>query len=106
MLGPLDVLLHKLHRLLELFIFLGEGLHPLDQLSSLFGGLSSTLQKHQDYEEEQSPTTKMNIANAVLSLICFITMDREDSSLLSSMVVSSSSTTTTLSPHLRRIQIA
>ena len=48
----------------------------------------------------------MNITDAVLTLICFITLARVDSSLVSSLVVSSSSTTTTSSPCLWRIQIA
>ena len=50
-LGPLDVLLHKFHRLFEFFILLDEGLHPLYQLASLLGSLSYPLQKRQDYEE-------------------------------------------------------
>ena len=57
MLGPLDVFLHKLHCLNELFIFLGEGLHPFDQLAPLFGSLSYALQKQQDYEELHSLIT-------------------------------------------------
>ena len=36
-LGPLDAFLHKVHRLLEFFIFLGEGCHPFDQLVALLG---------------------------------------------------------------------
>ena len=52
MLGPLDVLLHKFHRLFEFFILLGEGLHPLYQLAPLLDSLSYPLQKRQDYEEK------------------------------------------------------
>ena len=104
-LSPLDVSPHKVHRLLEFIILLGEGLHPLYQLAPLLGSLSYPLQKCQDYEE-QFPTSKMNITDAVLTLICFITLARADSSLFSSLVVSSSSMTTTLSLHLRRIQTA
>ena len=103
MLGPLDVSLHKVRRLLEFFILLGEGLHPLYQLTPLLGSPSYPLQKCQDYEE-QSPMSKRNIIDAVLTLICFITPARVDSSLFSSLVVSSSSTATTSSPRLRRIQ--
>ena len=36
----------------------------------------------------------MSITDVVLTLICFITLERADSSLLSSLVVSSSTTTT------------
>ena len=43
-LGPLDVLLHKLHCLFEFFILLGEGLHPLDQLVPLLDSPSYPLQ--------------------------------------------------------------
>ena len=49
-LGPLDVFLHELHRLLHLCVFIGEGLHPLDQLAPLFSNSSYPLQTHQDYE--------------------------------------------------------
>ena len=56
-LGPLDVLLHKLHHLFELFILLGVGLHPLEKLAALFGSPSYALQKQQDYEDLHSPTT-------------------------------------------------
>ena len=44
-LGPLDVLLHKVHRLLEFFILLGVGLHPLYQLAPLLGSPSYPLHK-------------------------------------------------------------
>ena len=98
--------LHKLHCLLQLYILLGEGLHPLDQMAPLFGSPSYALQKQQDYEELQSPMTNMNIDDTMLTLIYFIAIDRVDSNLLSSLVVSSSSTTTTLSPRLRLIQMA
>ena len=40
MLGPLDVFLHKVHRLLEFFILLGEGLHLLYQQAPLLDSAS------------------------------------------------------------------
>ena len=49
-LGPLDVFLHEFHLLLQLGVFFSDGLHPLDQLASLFGSPSYPLQTHQDYE--------------------------------------------------------
>ena len=48
----------------------------------------------------------MDIADAILTLICFMVVERVDSSLLTSLVVSYSSTTTTSSPRLWRIQMA
>ena len=51
MLGSLDVLLRKVHRLLELFILLGEGLHPHDQLAALLDSPSYPLQTHNDNDE-------------------------------------------------------
>ena len=95
---------HKVHRLLEFFIFLDEGLHPFDQLVALLGSPSYPLQAHNGYDELRSPTSKMRIPVAVRTSICFITPARADFSLLISLVVSSSSTTTTSSPRLRRIQ--
>ena len=44
--GPSGCFLHKVHRLLEFFIFLGEWLHPLDQLVALLGSPSYPLQVH------------------------------------------------------------
>ena len=45
MLGPLDVLLYKFHRLFEFIILLDEGLHPLYQLAPLLGSPSYPLHK-------------------------------------------------------------
>ena len=106
MLGPLDVLLHKVHHLLKFFILLGERLYPFDQLVALLGNLSYPLQAHNGYDELRSRTSKMSIPVVVLTSICFITPARADFSLLISLVVSSSSTTTTSSPRLRRILTA
>ena len=103
-LGLLDVSLHEVHRRLEFFVLLGEGLHPLYQLVPLLGSPSYPLQMHNDNEELRSPTSKTSSPDVVLTSICFITPARADFSLLISLVVSSSSTTTTSSPHLRRIQ--
>ena len=104
-LGPLDIFLHKLHRLLQFFILLGEGLHPLDQLLTLYDSSRYALQKHQDYKEPHSPTPKTDIIDAILTSICFMAMERVDHSLFTYLVVSSSSTTTTSSPHLRKLQM-
>ena len=51
-------------------------------------------------------TSKMDITEAILTLIYFMAMERVDFSLLTSLVVSSSSTTTTSSPRLWRIRMA
>ena len=47
-LGPLDVSLHEVHCLLEFFILLGKGHHPLYQLAVLLGNPSYLLQMHND----------------------------------------------------------
>ena len=49
---------------------------------------------------------KMDIADAILTSICFIAVERVDRSLFTSLEVSSASMTTTSSPRLRRIQMA
>ena len=41
--GPLDVSLQDVHRLFEFFVLLGEGLHPLYQLTALLGSPSYLL---------------------------------------------------------------
>ena len=105
-LGILDVSLHEVHRRLEFFVLLGEGLHPLYQLVPLLGSPSYPLQMHNDNDELQSTTSKTSTHDAILTSICFITPPRADFSLLISLVVSSSSTTTTSSPRLQRIQMA
>ena len=51
MLGSLDVSLHKVHRLLEFFILLDEGIHPLYQLVMLLSSPSYPLQMHNDNDE-------------------------------------------------------
>ena len=99
-LGLLDVSLREVHHRLEFFILLSEGLHPLYQLVPLLGSPCYSLQMHNDNDELQSAMSKTSTPDAVLTLICFITLPRADFSLLISLVVSSSSTTTTLSPRL------
>ena len=73
-LGLLDVSLHEVHHHLEFFILLGEGLHPLYQLVSLLGSLSYSLQMHNDNDEFQSTTSKTSTPDAILTSICFITL--------------------------------
>ena len=51
MVGPLDVSLHEVHCLLEFFVLLREGLHPLYQLVPLLGSPSYPLQMHNDNDE-------------------------------------------------------
>ena len=103
-LGLLDTSLRKVHRRLEFFVLLGEGLHPLYQLVPLLDSPSYPQQSHNDNDELRSPTPKVSTPCAALTSICFITLARADFSLLISLVVSSSSTITTSSRRLRRIQ--
>ena len=102
-LGSLDVSLREVHRRLEFFVLLSEGLHPLYPMVPLLGSPSYSLQMHNDNDELRSPTSKASTPDAVLTSICFITPPRVDFSLLISLVVSSSITTTS-SPRLWRIQ--
>ena len=94
------------HRLLEFFVLLGEGLHPLYQLAALLGSPSYLLQMHNDNVEIQFLMSKRSIPDAILTLISFVTLARVVSSLLNSLVVSSSSTITMSLLRFRSIQTA
>ena len=92
------------HRLLEFFVLLGEGLHPLNQLVTVLGSLSDPLEMHNDNDKRKKTMTTKNFWDSVSTSICFTTPSRADFSLFISLGVSSSSTTTTSSPCLRRIR--
>jgi len=70
--GPLGVSLREVHHLLEFWVLLSEGLHPLYQLAPVLSSLSYPLKIHNDNDGIQSPTSKMNTQDSVLTSICLL----------------------------------